>query len=438
MSGNLIEFDHELQMACDTMQRKGLLVDEPYTVDLNRRFETEIAQWQDVAASFGCSNVEASRDVASALQDLGAEFTEFTAKTGQPVTDRNVLEKLAETHADTDVARLIEAIFSAKRMSKRKASYTDHMLYGRDALGRIHASINTLGARTARMSVSNPPLQQLPSREALIRLCIIARPGFVIISCDFSQIEMRIAAALAGETRLILAAQREESIHAATCRLLFPDWNGSEKADVYKLAKGAGLAWLYGSGPAKMAKQSGVPLAVTTAVHRKYGDQFSNLSAWKREGTERVLREALTPRQYSFYKSLRREMWDYEPGHPRRDQIEAKLDDITRGRTATLVCPSGRRLKVDASKPYSVANYEAQNTAREIMGAAILRAMKVKPLADTLLLPIHDELLAEVPEDQADTYVATLAEVMSTTFGPVPITAEGEICGRSWGDAYVK
>jgi DNA polymerase-1 len=116
-----------------------------------------------VAAEYGCLNINSGAQIATALASLGVELTERT-KTGQICTDSHVLRGLL-THGRDHVRRFIRAVLTAKQVSKRQQSYTWHFLSQRDTNDRIHPSINTLGARTARMSVSNPALQQLPTKE---------------------------------------------------------------------------------------------------------------------------------------------------------------------------------------------------------------------------------------------------------------------------------
>lgn len=432
----LIDYEHRVAGVCDMVKRKGLKIDVDYTRRTGEALQAESEQWRDVALALGCKNVDAPASVVEALLEMGAKLTERT-DTGGFKSDNKVLEKVHEqAPEDSPLRSLTDAILAAKRLSKRKSSYTDAMLENLDKYGRVHASINPLAARTARMSINSPPFQQLPSDEALIRNCIIAEDGFVIISSDYDQIEMRVAAELSGEERMIEAAIRGESMHEVTAYALFPDWDGDKHGKPYKVAKGAGFCWLFGGGADTMSKQAGIPHADAVKVLTQYREAFPTLAAFKRTNTEEVLRQALTPRQYRYYKDLYKALWDTEKGSPERAEIQETMSSITAFKYGTITTLAGRRLKVDADRAYSATNYKVQETARNIMATALLNMSQYPKVADKIILPVHDEILGEVPEAQAETYARVFGEIMSTTLGSVPITASGEVYGRSWGEGY--
>jgi hypothetical protein len=161
----LYRFDCRVQQACDTLQRRAIRLDVPYTERLSRAYTT--AEYEAVmqAAEYGCMNIQSGPQVAKTLAGLGIRLTQRTPK-GQYKVDGKVLRDL-QSHVDTPSGArdFIHCVLLAKQLSKRRESYTDQMLRERDENDRVHPSINTLGARTARMSVSNPPLQQLPTKN---------------------------------------------------------------------------------------------------------------------------------------------------------------------------------------------------------------------------------------------------------------------------------
>ena len=159
----LYDFDMRVQAACDRLTRRAMLVDVPYTQQLHRAYERHAKRMTARAAEYGCRNINSGAQLASTLASLGVELTRMT-KTNQLCTDSNVLRPLL-THDDPHVRRFIGAVLAAKQVQKRHDSYTGHFLSQRDSNDRIHPSINTLAARTARMSVSNPALQQLPTKD---------------------------------------------------------------------------------------------------------------------------------------------------------------------------------------------------------------------------------------------------------------------------------
>lgn len=159
------DFDRRVQEACNRLTVRGMPLDIPYTKRLSASYLRE-AEWLMERAStvYGCTNVQSGQQVADTLQWLGVELTERT-KTGQYSTDGTVLRGLLKTTEDEHVKDFILCVLGAKQLMKRRESYTEQMLEEVDEQGRVHPSINTLGARTTRMSVSRPPLQQLPTKD---------------------------------------------------------------------------------------------------------------------------------------------------------------------------------------------------------------------------------------------------------------------------------
>lgn len=160
---DLYDFDHRVQMACDRLQRRGLPLDVPYAEKLVAAYTRKAERYAARAAELGCQNIYSGQQIADALLVLGAELTERTP-TGKLSTKDYVLRKLL-AESTGDIHRLLRSILLAKQLTKRRDAHVQAMLDERDANDRVHPSINTLGARTARMSVSNPPLHQLPTKD---------------------------------------------------------------------------------------------------------------------------------------------------------------------------------------------------------------------------------------------------------------------------------
>ncbi len=171
---DLYRFDLRVQDACDRLNRRAMQLDVGYTQRLSDQFERKALAAEATAREYGCDNVQSGQQVAATLINYGAVLTEKTP-TGQYKTDARILRDLlaqAEQEAKADANEschyrvdIIRAVLIAKQLSKRRESYTEQMLREMDEDGCIHPSINILGARTARMSVSNPPLRQLPTKD---------------------------------------------------------------------------------------------------------------------------------------------------------------------------------------------------------------------------------------------------------------------------------
>lgn len=161
---DLYEFDHRVQMVCDLLQRRAIRLDVPYTTNLSDAFTRKANRYIKRAREYGCTNIHSSRKVAETLLDLGARLRDRTPTGLYQATD-GVLRRLSKSTRDPDIKEFIRCVLVAKQLLKRRVNYTEAMLREMDAKGRIHPSINSLGARTTRMSVSRPPLQQLPTKD---------------------------------------------------------------------------------------------------------------------------------------------------------------------------------------------------------------------------------------------------------------------------------
>jgi DNA polymerase-1 len=161
---NLYRFDKRVQEIGDVLARRGFLLDTKYTKRLHDEYTRQAEARMEEAERLGCSNINSGAQIASALEALGVVLTARTP-TGKPKTDDKILRACLEQNRGTSAGSLIECILAAKQMLKRRESYTEAMLRNRDESDRVHMSLNTLGARTSRMSVSEPPLLQLPTKD---------------------------------------------------------------------------------------------------------------------------------------------------------------------------------------------------------------------------------------------------------------------------------
>jgi DNA polymerase-1 len=161
---DLYEFDHRVQMVCDSLQRRAIRLDVDYTSRLSDAFIIKANRYIERAKEYGCTNIHSGRKVAGTLIDLGARLTDRTP-TGQYQATDGILRRLSKGTSDPDIREFIRCVLVAKQLLKRRVNYTEAMLREMDKDGRIHPSINSLGARTTRMSVSRPPLQQLPTKD---------------------------------------------------------------------------------------------------------------------------------------------------------------------------------------------------------------------------------------------------------------------------------
>lgn len=392
----LSKFEHHLQSLLCIIQRKGMLLDVDYVHKLRADLEAEAEEFRLVAKRYGVENVNSTAQVSAALLGMG-EVLEETTDSGALKVDKGVLLPLADLDNGWNriEARtpntLADAVLRAKRAEKWQTSYVGAFLDYRDENDRLHASIGGLQARTARMSVSRPPLQQLPSGDWKVRRSVVADPGHVLISSDYDQVEMRVLAALADVKGIKKAIADGVDLHGFTAELVY----GKDYTKFHrKLMKSVGFGKVYGGGAVALARQSGAPLDAVKHAIAEYDRVFPEI---KRYG-QRLQRRA----EYG------------------------KKEVIT---------VSGRHLPLDRDRLYAATNYVVQSTSRDILAQAIVDVFDAG-MGDGLLLPIHDELLAQAPADQAEEYSHELGRIMTQNFYGVPLTAAGEITGRNWGAAY--
>lgn len=387
----LITFEHEVQGVCEKLIRRGVRIDVPYTeqlaVDLDKQFHEGQAELADV---FGLENVNSPKQVADKLLSLGWRPTEFT-KTGQPKTDSKLLDELALDGGET--GKLATMIKDTKRPGKWRKAYALGMLDVMDPNNRVHAIIRALQARTARMSISEPALQQLPSgkTEWTIRRCIIADDGQSIGGVDYKAVEMRVLAALADEKHMKHAIMSGIDLHDYTAGILF---GTTFTEDERKLAKMTGFGKVYGGGAATLRRQTGAPLDKVKEVIRAYDETYPGIKDYSRS----LMNEA-------------------------------------RYNGNVIETPAGRRLPLDEERLYSATNYVVQSTARDLLCLALVRLDK-SDVADNVLLPVHDEVIYQAPKAEAQGVANRIAEIMGTDFFGVPIEADPACYGASWGHGY--
>ena len=392
---HLSTFEHHLAVLLAVMQRKGVRVDVEYTEQLRDRLLKDAEEFRKVAARYGVENVNSTRQVADALVAMGETLTERT-KTGFKV-DKEVLMPLADLDRDwnrieaRDANLLADAVMRSKRAEKWATSYADTFLTLRDDEDRLHPFIGGLQARTARMSISKPPLQQLPSSDWMIRRALVADEGHLIISSDYDQIEMRLLAALADEKGMKQAIADGVDLHDFTASMLYgPDFTKKQR----KLAKGVGFGKVYGGGATTLSRQTGAPLPEVKSAISAYDLQFP--------GIKRFGRKLQTRAQFG-----KRE----------------------------VVTETGRHLPLDRDRLYAATNYVCQSLARDVLAQAIVDLFD-QGLGDHLLLPVHDELVAQAPKEDAEEIARLIGQTMTREFKGVPVTSTGEVAGPSWGSAY--
>lgn len=344
------------------------------------------AQYAEKVRAYGIDNPGSNPQVGEALLQLGAPLPRTA--TGKPSVAKGVLEPMES--APGQVGDLVRAVLSYRHHNTALVlllePYLELVTRGD---GRARPTIFTLGADTGRMSSSRPNVQQV-SREGGMRACFTADPGHLLVSADFASVEIRVAAALSQDPTLVQMVLDERDLHAEIARLVWgPDFT---KAHRYK-AKRKVFGRIYGQGVDGMARTDGAGHDVAQAVIDAMDSLTPGLTEWSRMV---------------------------------RDGVEA-------GRTQ-FQAYSGRVIHLPKAAPHAAPNYCIQGTARELLVDALLRWAET-PWGHVPLFPVHDELVAIVPEDQAEAATAALVACMTTQLNGVPIVAEPSEPTFAWADS---
>jgi DNA polymerase I len=317
-------------------------------------------------------------------------------------TDVDVLTKLAAEHP------LPARILEYRALSKLLTTYVDALPALVDpTTGRVHTSFNQTVAATGRLSSSDPNLQNIPIRTdegRRIRAAFVAAPGWRLVSADYSQIELRLLAHLADDSRLIAAFAAGEDIHAATAAEVFGD---RPPAEGRRLAKVINYGIVYGMGSARAARELGVPLAAAAAYIEEYFRRYPGVRAF----IDSTVAEARSRGYVTTVLGRRR----YLPELAARDHAVRQFAE----RAAT--------------------NTPIQGSAADLIKLAMLevrRRLRAEGRQARMLLQVHDELVLEVAERDAPRLADLVRHEMGAA-GKLAVPLEVEVGqGRSWAEAH--
>lgn len=394
---DLNQFELTIQGYLNIMRRKGMRVDPDYARAQQAKFRQEGEEHLAIVRDeYGLDNLNSTKQVEAALLASGAQLIERN-KTGFKV-GKEVLLPLAgmdEYWGDIEGFEnpnpLARHIAYGKRSFRFADAYLGKFLDLMDEDGYIHTNITGLEARTSRMAASDPPVQQLPAKDWKVRRALIADDGMDIISADYKQIEFRIMAELANIKRMKEAILNGIDLHGYTAELAYgPGWSDQQRTHL----KGAGFGIAYGGGAKGLAPKLGISVAQSTAVFRAYNRVYPEIKRW----SNKLQRQA--------------KMQGYE-----------------------LRSPTGRILALDRDRVYAALNYVVQSTAADVMKNAI-EALFTAGLGDHLLMPVHDEIIAQGAKNEAQEIANEIAAAMKSSIGGMVLDSDANVYGSSWGHGY--
>lgn len=400
---------YDLEMAArrvvSKMEDNGSRIDIEYC----ERKMAELTEYVDKSKSWAKENwgvsIGSSAQLAGFFKDrLNAEIERTTAS-GAPSMDKTQL--MIFTASDSEiVAEAAKFVLRVRKADKLQSAYFSNFL-SMNVDGLLHPSIKTLGARTGRMSMTNPALQTLPKGEATVRNAFIPTlETDVMVSSDYSQIEARLMSHFSRDPRLIAtfidADETGSDFFTAIARDIYQDPTMGKGDKRRGLTKNTMYGKLYGAGVTKMAETAGVPYDQMDAVVRAFDQSYPGVKTFQSQvENQGVLREKEEGQGY-------------------------------------VLTPYGRRLPCDERRVYSLVNYLLQGHAAELLKDALVR-LDAAGLGDYMLLPVHDEVIFSLPRNQHVEMMRTIGQTMSIMGQyavDIPADPEGPL--SRWGEKYEK
>ena len=393
------------------MEYEGVGVDvdflKSYSVELGREIEkAEESVYEQAGARF---NLGSPKQLGEVLFDiLKIEGGGKKTKTGQYATGEDILLRLQKKHP------IVENILLYRQLSKLRGTYVDALPeLINPKTGRVHTNFNQTIAVTGRLSSVNPNLQNIPIRTEAgreIRKAFTSRgEGWTLVSADYSQIELRIIAALAAEENMISAFASDIDVHTATAAGVFGVPVDEVSKEMRRRAKAVNFGIIYGQSAFGLADKLGIPRAEAKEIIDNYFRQYPHIKKY-------IDSQIQFAREHQYVESmLGRKRW---------------LRDIT---------SANQTVRSFAER--NAVNMPIQGTAADMIKLAMIavhRELKAAKLETKMILQVHDELIFDVPEGEVDAVqkliVDSMAGAMKLPNG-VPIVAETGV-GKNWLEAH--
>ncbi len=386
------------------MERAGFLVDRKALEDFGETLKARILALQSRIHELAGEefNVNSTQQLGVILFEKLKLPTVKKTKTGHS-TNIEVLERLQGMHP------IIDAIMEYRQLTKLNSTYVEGLSKVIASDGRIHTSFQNTVTATGRLSSTEPNLQNIPVRTPLgaqIRHMFVAGAGNVLVDADYSQIELRLLAHMAGDQEMQRAFREGRDIHTSTAAQVFGVDPQAVSPEMRRRAKAVNFGIVYGMSEFSLAQDIGVSRKEAGEYMEKYFETFSGVRAYM----QNIVKEA---REAGYVKTLF-------------------------GRRRWLPELSSSNFNLRAFGERVALNMPIQGTAADVMKLAMIRvhrALKEEGLEAKLVLQVHDELIVECPEREAQQVKTLLAREMegAASFA-VPLLAEAAV-GKSWGEA---
>ncbi|MBI5005196.1 MAG: hypothetical protein HZC03_01170 [Candidatus Lloydbacteria bacterium] len=397
-----------LMPVIETAEANGILVDVGYLKELSSEYHKKLSGfekkiWKHAGREFNINSPKQLGEVLFEEMGLGVKGLKKT-EGGARSTRVSELEKLRDIHP------VIEDIMEYREYQKLLSTYIDAIPPLVDSHGRLHTDFIQTGTTTGRIASANPNLQNIPIKNEsgrAIRRAFAAEKGYMLVAFDYSQIELRIAAFLSGDEKLLKIFRRGDDIHAGVAAEVFRVSPAEVTKEMRRQAKVINFGILYGMGINALKENLGSSREEAQFFYEKYFETFMGLAAYVEETKRTATKKGYT----ETYFGRRR----YFP------ELKSKIP---------YIYSSALRMAVNAP---------LQGTQADIIKIAMVqidRWLTKKNWREDvrLLLQIHDELIYEIKNEQVDEATSRIKQIMEKVVSvPVPIVVN-VVSGKTWGE----
>jgi DNA polymerase-1 len=419
----LLEIEQPLELVLGEMEYRGIRIDTVYLQELSDKLKIDLEVSEKQVQVYELPGKTVNLNSPKQLSQLLFDTLKLDTKKSRKIktgysTDAAVLEKLQGDHP------VIDAILENRTLSKLKSTYVDALpLLVRQDTKRVHTDFNQTATGTGRLSSSQPNLQNIPIRTEFsrqIRKAFLPEEGWLMVSADYSQIELRILAHLSEEPVLLEAYHNNEDVHTVTAKLLFE--KDIITPDERRLGKTINFGVIYGMGAQKFARSVGV----TPAEGKKFIDRFYQKYSKVFEYLETVKKHAIALGYVSTIKGRRR-YFQFESDRVRKLQ-ESQKDP------ANIHLEDFKNIgKNDAQILRAAANAPIQGSSADIIKIAMIELHQtLQNYQARLLLQVHDELVLEVPPEEWEELQPKIKNIMENAVTlKVPLVVDIH-AGQNW------
>jgi DNA polymerase-1 len=405
----LYEIDLPLTPVLADMEMMGIALDLPFFKETGARLEKRLSEiekqvYEAVGKTFNINSTQQLSDVL--FNRLGLEPPDRGNKTasGHFSTSAGVLDLLRGKHP------VVDWVLEHRELSKLKSTYVDALQAALNSeTGCVHTSYSQIGAVTGRLSSSDPNLQNIPIRSEegrRLRHGFVAGKGNVLLSADYSQIELRIVAHMAQDESMLAAFRAGEDIHATTAAAIYGVAPDGVTGNMRRRAKAINFGLIYGMSVFGLTRYTDLTLAEAETFVKTYFEKFPGVKRYL-DGIRKLAAQ--------------------------QGYVETLL-----GRRRYFPALQGRaNVQVKNREEREAINAPVQGTAADIMKLAMLKvppALEEAGLKAKMLLQVHDELVFECPKKEVKETARVVQEVMANAFPlSIPLSTEARY-GENWGD----